>query len=186
MAGDVTALPFRAGVFDLAVAAFVVNHLARPEAGLAELRRVTRAGGSVLASVFTARRDGSKAVVDEVAERFGFVRPDWYVEFQRHVEAIGSTEAMEQALRAAGFDQFTVSEEPVDVGLDDAELVVRYRAGMPHLQEFLAGLDPDPARAFVDEATAAVRRTGEVFAPLVIEAVATADPWRAYLDEVQS
>ena len=40
---DVTALPFRSGAFDVVVAAFVVNHLPDPTAGLTELRRVTRA-----------------------------------------------------------------------------------------------------------------------------------------------
>jgi SAM-dependent methyltransferase len=45
--GDVEQLPFPDGSFDAAVAAFVVNHLPRPESGAAELARVVRAGGSV-------------------------------------------------------------------------------------------------------------------------------------------
>ena len=49
---DVLALPFRAKVFDLAVAAFVLNHLADPSSGLRQMRAVTRRGGTVVASGF--------------------------------------------------------------------------------------------------------------------------------------
>ncbi|MFN2470218.1 MAG: class I SAM-dependent methyltransferase [Gaiellaceae bacterium] len=46
--GDVTSLPFADGAFDVAGAAFVLHHVARPELALAELVRVTRPGGTVL------------------------------------------------------------------------------------------------------------------------------------------
>ena len=49
---DVRNLPFPSDDFDVAVAAFVVNHLPDPARGLAELGRVTRRRGWVLASVF--------------------------------------------------------------------------------------------------------------------------------------
>ena len=57
---DVTALPFRSGAFDVVVAAFVVNHLPDPTAGLTELRRVTRPGGAVLASTFSVDAGGGQ------------------------------------------------------------------------------------------------------------------------------
>jgi ubiquinone/menaquinone biosynthesis C-methylase UbiE len=50
--GDVTGLPLRAASVDGAVAAFVLNHLPDPLAGLAELTRVARTGGPVLATTF--------------------------------------------------------------------------------------------------------------------------------------
>ena len=40
-------LPFADGEFDTAVANFVLNHVGRPRAALAELRRVTRPGGRI-------------------------------------------------------------------------------------------------------------------------------------------
>jgi ubiquinone/menaquinone biosynthesis C-methylase UbiE len=48
---DVLALPLRDGVFDAAVAGFLLNHLP-PAAALAELTRVVSPGGVVLASTW--------------------------------------------------------------------------------------------------------------------------------------
>jgi SAM-dependent methyltransferase len=45
--GDVEDLPFGEGSFEAVTAAFVVNHLADPERGAAELARVARPGGRV-------------------------------------------------------------------------------------------------------------------------------------------
>jgi ubiquinone/menaquinone biosynthesis C-methylase UbiE len=169
---DVTALPFRAGSFDLVAAAFVVNHLPDPVAGLAELRRVTRAGGAVLVSTFSEDRAAAQGAVDVVASEYGFVAPDWYLGFRDTAQAFGDAATVERAVSAAGFDDWTVTEEPVDVGLSDPTDVVRYRLGMPHLHRFAAGLADDVRASFVAEATEAVRRTGARFAPVVVEAVA--------------
>ncbi|MCW8137662.1 MAG: methyltransferase domain-containing protein [Planctomycetota bacterium] len=49
--GDVTALPYRAASFDAAVCSYVLQHLARPEAALAELARVVAPGGLVVVAV---------------------------------------------------------------------------------------------------------------------------------------
>ncbi|MCO5165331.1 MAG: class I SAM-dependent methyltransferase [Planctomycetes bacterium] len=49
--GDVTALPYRPGSFDAAVCSYVLQHLARPEAALAELARVVAPGGLVVLAV---------------------------------------------------------------------------------------------------------------------------------------
>jgi ubiquinone/menaquinone biosynthesis C-methylase UbiE len=169
---DVTALPFREQVFDVVVAAFVVNHLPHPVRGLAELRRVTRAGGAVLLSTFSEDRAAAKGAVDVVAADYGFVAPDWYLGFRDSAQAFGDAATVERALSAAGFDDSTVTEEPVDVGLSDPADVVRYRLGMPHLHRFAGGLTDDVRAAFVADATEAVRRTGDRFAPRVVEAVA--------------
>jgi ubiquinone/menaquinone biosynthesis C-methylase UbiE len=175
VAADVTALPFRPGVFDVVVAAFVVNHLPDPVAGLSELRRVTRSGGAVLASTFSADRATAKAAVDEVAEGFGFVRPPWYTEVQKSQLAVGDVDSLERALTAAGFAAASITEESVDVGLASPEDVVRYRLGMPHLHGFTASLSADTRRRFVAEAVSAVRRAGERFTPSILEVVARVD-----------
>jgi SAM-dependent methyltransferase len=168
---DVTDLPFEPGTFDLVVAAFVVNHLPDPAAGLAELRRVTRPGGAVLVSTFADARPAAKNAVDAVAVRYGYAPPDWYAQVQACAHGVGSAAAVERVLCAAGFRRCRVTETAVDVG--DAD-VVRYRLALPQLHHFVAALPPDLRTAFVTDATAAVRATGEPFAPVVVEAVATA------------
>jgi SAM-dependent methyltransferase len=171
---DVIALPFRDGSFDVVAAAFVLNHLPDPAAGLAELRRVTRAGGAVLASTFSGDRAAVKFAVDEVAADHGFVAPDWYLGFRGTAQGFEDPVLVERAVAAAGFAEWTVTEEAIDVGLTDPADVVRYRLGMPHLHRFAAGLPDDERAAFVDEAVEAVRRTAERFAPIVVEVVAVA------------
>lgn len=46
--GDVTALPFDLGTFDIAACRGVLHHVRRPELAVSELARVTRLGGRVL------------------------------------------------------------------------------------------------------------------------------------------
>lgn len=170
--GDVTALPFADDAFDLAVAAFVVNHLADPAAGLAELRRVVRPGGTVLASSFSLDRAPAKTAVDEVAAAYGFTTPDWYAALQEHAAAVGTPEALAGRLRAAGFTRFDVTASAVDLGLSGAADVVRYRLALPHLRAFAASLDPEVRSAFVEDTVRAVAASDGPFAPVVIEAVA--------------
>jgi SAM-dependent methyltransferase len=171
---DVTALPFRAGSLDVVVAAFVVNHLSDPVAGLAELRRVTRPGGAVLVSSFSDARAGAKNVVDATAAQYGYVPPGWYAELRTRAQGVGSAKAVERAVRAAGFTRWTVIEDAVDVGLTAPADVVRYRLAVPQLCRFVAGLPADVRAAFVADATEAVRVTCGRFAPVVVEAVAIA------------
>ena len=67
---DIRALPLADDSVDDAVAAFVLNHLTDPCAGLAELARVTGPGGAVLAAVSAppaaTRRDRSDTVAQGV------------------------------------------------------------------------------------------------------------------------
>jgi ubiquinone/menaquinone biosynthesis C-methylase UbiE len=169
---DLTALPFRNATFDVVVAAFVVNHLPDPVAGLTELRRVTRPGGAVLASTFSVDRAPAKGAVDSVAAAHGFVAPEWYAALQQSAHAIGDPSSFERSLAAAGYTRWTVTEEAVDVGLTEPADVVRYRLAVPHLHAFVRSLSADARTALVADAVDAVRRTGERFAPVVVEAVA--------------
>ena len=101
---DVTALPFRPGTFDVVVAAFVINHLEDPVAGLAEFRRVARRGGVVLASTFSEERAVAKEAVDVVAASYGFVAPDWYNDLQECAQAARDVAGLERSLAEAGFE----------------------------------------------------------------------------------
>ena len=173
VAADVAALPFTTGVFDAAIAAFVINHVADPVACLAELARVTVGGGLVLASTFSATRSPAKAAFDDAVRRHGWRSPEWYDVVSARFAAFGTVAQVRVAARAAGLAEIDVVESAVDVGVDDADSIVRYRLGMPHYTSWLAGLDAAQQRRAVDDAIAAIAALGEPFHPQVIELVAS-------------
>ena len=80
VAGALEALPLRDDAVDDTVAAFVLNHVDDPTAALAELARVTRPGGAVLATVAaaTTRHRAVRDRIDAVVADAGFVPPPWY------------------------------------------------------------------------------------------------------------
>ena len=143
-AGDAQALPFRDGAFDAVVAAFSLNHLPDPAAGLAECRRVTRAGGFVLASTFPTEADHpAKAIVEAILEGFGYQRPHWYEAFKQRVAIrTGDADALAQVATDAGLIDVEVARLDVEAGLDRPELAVEWRLNMPHTIGFVADLDP--------------------------------------------
>ena len=169
---DITALPFADGAFDIGVAAFVLNHLADPIAGLCELERVTRSGGAVLASVFGEARAPAKDAIDAVLAAHGWRPPSWYQTMHQRASALATPAQMTLAARRAGLVEVTVSCTEIDVGLDDASMVVRYRLGMAQVSGFFDGLAATAQAALLREAIAAVEQTGQPFRPAVVELVA--------------
>jgi len=172
LVADAVRLPFANGSFDLVVAAFVISHLPDPVAGLRELRRVIRPGGAVAGSVFSLDRSAAKNAVDLVAADYGYVAPDWYRDFHRYADRLGSVEGIRIACDRAGFSSVSVTAESIDVGLNDPALVVRYRLGMPQLRRFVETLSAADRARLTADATAAVRRSGDRFAPQVVEVIA--------------
>ena len=171
-AADVAALPFRSGVFDAAVAAFVLNHVAAPTAGLAELARVTRPGGFVLASTFAASRSAVKVAFDNAARCHGWRSPAWHDVVSARQTAFSTLAHARSAASEAGLVDVIVTEAAIDVGVDDAESIVRYRLGMPQYAAWLGELDDRERDWMVADAITAIEDLGEPFRPLVIELVA--------------
>lgn len=119
------ALPFAEGAFDAALACHMLYHLAEPRAGLAELRRVVRPGGTVLVAT-----NG----VDHMAELFDIAARAGLPAEQPH--------AAFPAERAPGvvadyFADVAVHRYDDTLHVPDAEPVVAY----------LAPLDADEERA---------------------------------------
>jgi SAM-dependent methyltransferase len=79
--GDSGSLPFRDGVFDAIVAKDVLEHLIRPWLIVAEMHRVLRKGGRVVASVPMAR---ARAVWDDYTHVRGFTRAAVRTLFEDH------------------------------------------------------------------------------------------------------
>lgn len=154
--GDLTRLPFRDGSFDLAAAAFSINHFEDPTPVLGELRRVA---GALLASVFAPGwTHPAKDAVEAVMVSHGFVPPDWYVTFKAGGGdgEPGPAELVAYA-EEAGFGSAEATTIEVDTGLREPRDLVSWRLGMAHTAPYAATLPPaelDRARREAEEAVA--------------------------------
>jgi SAM-dependent methyltransferase len=178
LAGDLSRLPLRDRTVDDALAAFVLNHLARPAAGLRELLRVTRPGGAILASSY-ATTSGSPArdALDEELRRRGFVPPGWYLDVKAvAVPQVGSAEAMRRVAAAAGLVDPQVAERAVDVGVDHAADLVDYRLGQAQHTGWLASLPAGRRAALRSELIEATQPVMRPFRPTVVLLAATVQP----------
>ena len=175
VAGALETLPLRDGAVDDAVAAFVLNHVDDPTAALAEIARVVRPGGAVLATVLGATT-GHRAVrdrVDAVVAAAGFTPPAWYAHLTTaQAPQLGDVPAMTAAARAAGLEVVDVTEHAADVGVERAEDLVDYRLGQAHIAPWLAGLAADERDAVRRAAVEAVAPVMEPYRPPVVTLVA--------------
>ncbi|HEY3239607.1 MAG TPA: methyltransferase domain-containing protein [Acidimicrobiia bacterium] len=167
---DICALPVATASVDDTVAAFVLNHLVEPARGLAELIRVTRPGGAVLAAVFSNRsQSDARDRIDEVATKAGWQVPEWYAEMKANaVPLLGSASDMEAAARAAGLDGVAVDEQPVAVGVTEPEQLVTYRFGQAQFAAWLDQLGPQRAGDISRQAADAIRPIMEPYRPIVV------------------
>ena len=178
LAGDLSRLPLRDRAVDDVLAAFVLNHLDEPAAGLRELARVTRPGGAILASSY-ATTSGSRArdALDEELRRRGFVPPGWYLDIKAvAVPQVGSAEAMGRVAAAAGLAGPEVSERAVDVGVDHAADLVDYRLGQAQHAGWLASLPAGRRAALRSELIEAIQPVMQPFRPTVVLLAATVRP----------
>ena len=164
VAADMTALPFRDGCFDLAVAAFCLGHLDRPVAGLREARRVAAA---LAAGSFAAGwNHPAKAAVDEVLGAFGYRPPPWYVTFKRDTEPWASDPAaVGRDTTAAGYADVRLQTVTVEVELSSPAALASWRLGMAHVAPFVGSLPADRRAELRHAAEIAVTGTG----PLVVD-----------------
>ncbi|MDT0341518.1 class I SAM-dependent methyltransferase [Streptomyces litchfieldiae] len=68
-------LPFADQQFDAVVGNFVLNHVGRPRAALAELRRVTVPGGRIAVTIWAAPAAAGAALLGRAVEAAGVTRP---------------------------------------------------------------------------------------------------------------
>jgi SAM-dependent methyltransferase len=73
--GALPALPLRTASFDAVAANFVINHVARPAASVAELRRLARPGARVGVTVWPRPSPPLQRLWDEVIDAAGVTRP---------------------------------------------------------------------------------------------------------------
>jgi SAM-dependent methyltransferase len=167
---DIRAVPLADGSVDDSVAAFVLNHLTDPGSGLAEFARVTRAGGAILATVFSnGSRSEARDRIDAVALAAGWQVPGWYTELKATaVPILGSRAGMASAARAAGLADVRVEERPVDVGITEPEQLVRYRLGHPIFACWLDAIGAARAEALAGAAERAIGDDTPPYRPVVV------------------
>jgi SAM-dependent methyltransferase len=156
VAANAVALPFRDRSFDLVLAAFCLNHLDPPEAGLAEARRV---GAALAASTFAPGwAHPAKDAADAAVRSFGYQPPAWY-EALAPGERASDPEVLAGLAAAAGFARVRVDVVPVATALVTPADLVSWRLGMAHYASFLRALDPagrSAVRRAAERAVAAV------------------------------
>ena len=144
------ALPFEDAVFDHALAQLVVNFMADPPAGVGEMCRVTRPGGTVAAAVWDyagemtlLRRFWDAAItldpgakeLDEGAS-MPFCKPDELGELLSGAGLAGVEVA--PAVVSAGYDGFEDLWQPLEVGVGPSGA-------------YVAGLSPESRAAFKEQ-----------------------------------
>lgn len=170
VAADICALPLRENAADDSVAAFVLNHLVDPAAGTAELVRVGRSGGAVLACVFAnANRSEVRDAIDQAAQLVGWQIPDWYTEIKRiAVPLLGSAGQMERVAEQAGLVDIAVDERPVDVGVTQPEQLVAYRFGQAHYSAWLDQIGTQRAEEVQAQVVETIRPIMRPYRPIVV------------------
>jgi SAM-dependent methyltransferase len=69
-------LPFPDGAFEAVIGNFVINHVGRPRAALAELRRVLKPGGRIALTLWGARRGAGQELFGRAFAAAGAVVPE--------------------------------------------------------------------------------------------------------------
>jgi SAM-dependent methyltransferase len=153
---DVLALPFFEKAFDVAVAAFLINHL-DPEVALRSLRRAVRPGGAVVASTWAMGADSVKTAVDAVLAAYGWRPPAWYQAMKSVLDPVsGDPGRLAEAARHAGLVDVAVWVHAESLGVHDPRAVVAYRLATPQVAWWAESLDDAARRRVVDAAASAV------------------------------
>jgi ubiquinone/menaquinone biosynthesis C-methylase UbiE len=123
VAADTINLPFADGSFDVATAAFSLDFAPKLETALFDIKRVVRAGGTLVIVAWENELDDLTRTWLQLAERtlgvemFRHARKD----AQPWAELLGNKAKLETALRDAGFRPVTISREKVrlEMSLED-------------------------------------------------------------------
>jgi ubiquinone/menaquinone biosynthesis C-methylase UbiE len=164
VAGDALALPFANAAFDATVAAFSLNHLADPAAGLREAARVTRPGGGLAASAYADDDDHPvKQAVVAALTAHGWTPEPWYEALQRDAAPkLATVDAAKAAAEAAGIDAEVEAARVPFPGLD-ATALIAWRLGLAQHAPYFDALSDAGRTAVAGDAAA---RLGDAWPPL--------------------
>ncbi len=159
---DATALGLRDRCVDLAAAGFLLSHVEAPAAALAELARVVRPGGSVLATSYPAGATHPvKQMVDAVLTAFGYKPPQWYQRLKATGEtSVGVPGALLSIAVAGGLVGPHVHEVTAPLTGLPTGTVVGWRLGMAQVAGFVSGLPAGDRDRLTAQANAEVSHVG--------------------------
>ncbi|MFI6405353.1 methyltransferase domain-containing protein [Streptomyces sp. NPDC050548] len=103
-------LPFPDGEFDAVLGNFVINHVGRPRAVLAELRRVLKPGGRLALTSWGARRGAGQELFGRAFAAAGAVLPEDLRRLDPAEDFARTPEGFAQLLSEAGFTDAGVVE----------------------------------------------------------------------------
>lgn len=154
LVADARAVPVRSGTFDVALAAFSLNHVSDPATGLAEMARIVRLGGAVVAGAYASDdHHPVKDAVEEAMRRRGWELPEWTAQMKGDATPrLATVEGARSAARDAGLDQAEVEIRRVPFPHLSPGDLVDWRLGMAQHAPFLASLGPRDAAAIGTEA----------------------------------
>ncbi|MCD9586570.1 class I SAM-dependent methyltransferase [Streptomyces sp. 8ZJF_21] len=114
-------LPFADDEFDAVVGNFVLNHVGRPREALRELRRVTRPGGRIAATIWGVPAASGQALLGRAVQAAGVTRPahlptlapeeDFPRTEQGFAALLGETGLMDVVCETLSWDHRTTAEE---------------------------------------------------------------------------
>ncbi|HUP87345.1 MAG TPA: methyltransferase domain-containing protein [Acidimicrobiales bacterium] len=154
--GDALGLPFAGGAFDVVLAAFSLNHLADPVAGLREAARVLRPGGGLVVATYASDDDHPvKRATEAAAAARGWRREPWYEALQTEiVPRLATLERAAGVASAAGLTGADVANVRVPFPRLGPHDLVAWRLGMAHLAPFVGHLPPSEQVALAADAVA--------------------------------
>jgi SAM-dependent methyltransferase len=144
--GAAEALPFPDGAFDAALAQLVVNFMADAGAGVREMRRVTRAGGTVAAAVWDYA--GEMTILRRFWDAAVALDPAAAARDEGRSMPYCTPEALGALWTAAGLDDVAVEPVVVSAGYEGFEdLWAPLERGVAPSGAYAASLAPAPRAA---------------------------------------
>lgn len=144
---DACALPFADGAFDVVTCGLALSHFAERERALAEVRRVLRPAGMLVASAWAEGSSFPTTGVGEILDRYAGQAPTTVDE-----ETWADGRCGGDVLREAGFVQIRVRTEAFAGEFADAQRALDWFVAWPLTAARLTQLDPLARKRFLDEA----------------------------------
>ena len=145
--------------FDVAVLAFVLFHFPDPRAGLAETRRVLRAGGVIGTTTWGSEPSyPALGIWNEELDAHGARPLDPEMDLVRH-DLVDTTQKMHDLLERAGFASIRTWTRPFDQRMS-FEGFVALRTRLGRTKRRLDSLDPRAQAACIERASARLRPLG--------------------------